>query len=60
MVLLPEECKTFGDPGAALGMWLAMQLVTGAQALEDGQMIESELRRRLNVVIATVIDRPHY
>ena len=60
MVLIPEDCKTFGDPATALGMWLAAQIVNGARELEDGRMTESELKRRLDAVIATVIDRLNY
>lgn len=60
MVLIPDDCKTFGDPATALGMWLAAQMVNGARELEDGRMTESELKRRLDAVIATVIDRLNY
>jgi len=60
LVLLPDECKTFGDPATALGMWLAAQMVNGAKELENGRMAESELKRRLDAVIATVIERLNY
>jgi hypothetical protein len=60
MVLIPDDCKTFGDPATALGMWLAAQMVNGAQELEGGRMTESEMKRRLDAVIATVIDRLNY
>jgi hypothetical protein len=60
MVQIPDDCKTFGDPATALGMWLTAQLVTGAQELEDGRMAEPEFKRRLDVAIATVLDRLKY
>jgi len=34
--------------------------VNGAQELEGGRMTESEMKRRLDAVIATVIDRLNY
>ncbi|MFC5427641.1 hypothetical protein ACFPTO_02265 [Paraburkholderia denitrificans] len=55
-VLLPDETKHYGTPGAALFMWFANQLLQGAKAAEDG-MPEPEVHRRLEPIISDVVTR---
>jgi len=51
-VLLPEHSKQYGDPGAALFMWLAAQLAAGAAVLEEDASAEAEadVKRKLERV----------
>lgn len=41
-VLLPTETAHYGDPGTALFMWLAAQLVAIAQEVEEGRLDEED------------------
>jgi hypothetical protein len=56
-VLLPTETKHFGDPGAALFMWLANQLVQGAAAIERDATVEHHIKIRLDITIRDLIAR---
>ncbi|MFX1716756.1 hypothetical protein [Paraburkholderia sp. A1RO-5L] len=62
MVLLPEETKHTRDPGAALGLWMASQLVQMMQAIEDGEAedaIKPKIEAMLADVVARLTDRKH-
>jgi len=56
MVLLPEETKLTGDPGAALGLWIAGQTVQMAEAIEGGEP-EPPIKRRTDAMLADVVAR---
>lgn len=55
-VLLPNECRHYGDPGAALFMWLANQTLTAARAQNEGTP-ESEVQKRLAAICDDVTAR---
>jgi len=55
-VLLPEETKHYGDPGAALFMWLAAQAAEAAAFIEQGGD-EVEARERLDRIVTDVTER---
>jgi len=54
--LLPEETKHYGDPGAAMFMWLATQAIAAGAAIEQGQS-ETAARQRLNAIVHDVTQR---
>ena len=54
-VLLPEETKHYGDPGSALFMWLARQLLEAAATLEHNPAAEDRLKRRLERIAVDVV-----
>jgi len=55
-VPFPEESKHYGDPGAALFMWLTAQTVEASEFIErDGS--ETEAHERLDVIVQKVIAR---
>lgn len=56
MVLLPEETKHTGDPGAALGLWIASQLVLMLQDIEDGEA-EDAIKPKIEAMLADVVAR---
>jgi len=56
-VLLPEETKHYGDPGSALFMWLAWQLMEGAATLERDPAAEDRVKRRLDRIVVDVVAR---
>lgn len=56
MVLLPEETKHTGDPGAALGLWMAAQLVEMMRDIEDGTP-EAEIKPKIEAMLADVVAR---
>lgn len=55
-VLLPNEVKHYGDPGAALFMWLANQTLKAGAALDEGGSDE-DAQARLGVVVEDVVAR---
>lgn len=56
MVLLPEETKQTGDPGAALGLWMASQLVQMMQDIED-ETSEDAIKPKIEGMLADVVAR---
>lgn len=56
MVLLPDETKHTGDPGAALGLWMASQLVQMMQSIENGEP-EDAIKRKIESLLADVVAR---
>ncbi|MEX3982824.1 hypothetical protein AB4Y45_28015 [Paraburkholderia sp. EG287A] len=56
LYLLQKEVEHYGEPGTALFMWFAHQLLQGAKAAEDG-MPEREVHRRLEPIFADVVTR---
>jgi hypothetical protein len=56
-VLLPEETNHYGDPGAALFMWLAAQVAQAALALERDPAAEAKVKRRLDRIVEDVTAR---
>lgn len=55
-VLLPEETKHTGDPGAALGLWVAGQIVKMMQAIEGGEP-EAEIKPQMDAMLDDVTAR---
>ncbi|NPT60338.1 hypothetical protein [Paraburkholderia elongata] len=55
-VLLPDETKHYGDPGAALFMWLAAQTADAAEDIEQGGD-EVDARGRLDRIVTDVTER---
>lgn len=55
-VMLPEETKHYGDPGAALFMWLALQALSAAEFIEQGGS-EHQARQRLDPIVDDVTQR---
>ncbi|EUC21476.1 hypothetical protein [Paraburkholderia hospita] len=55
-VLLPDETKHYGDPGAAPFMWLAAQAAEAAAFIEQGSD-EVEARERLDRIVTDVTER---
>jgi hypothetical protein len=56
-VLFPEETKHYGNPGVALFMWLAWQLMEGAASLERDPAAEDSIKRRLERIVVDVVAR---
>ena len=56
MVLLPEETKHTGDPGAALGLWIAAQTVALMQEIEDGEP-EDAIKPKIEAMLTDVVAR---
>ncbi|WP_042264773.1 hypothetical protein [Paraburkholderia heleia] len=54
--LLPEETKQTGDPGAALGLWMAAQLVQMMQSVENGEP-EDAIKPTIEAMLADVVAR---
>ncbi len=54
---LPEETKHYGDPGSALFMWLAWQLMEAAATLERDPAAEDRVKRRLDRIVVDVVAR---
>lgn len=57
MVLLPDETKHTRDPGAALGLWMAGQLVQMAEAVEDGRHTEDSIKPKISDLLSDVMVR---
>jgi hypothetical protein len=55
-VLLPDETRHTGDPGAALGLWVAGQIVAMMQSIENGEP-ESEVKPQMDAMLADVVAR---
>ncbi|WP_321853189.1 hypothetical protein [Paraburkholderia tropica] len=55
-VLLPDETIHMGDPGAALGLWLAAQVAAAAKAIEDGEP-EDDVKPRIDALLADLVAR---
>jgi hypothetical protein len=55
-VLLPDETKQMVDPGAALGLWIAGQVVAMIQAVEDGEP-EATIRPKIEATLADIVAR---
>lgn len=56
MVLLPEETKHTGDPGAALGLWIAAQTVELMQEIEDGEP-EDAIKPKIAAMLTDIVAR---
>ena len=56
-ILFPEETKRYGDPGVALFMWLAWQLMEGAATIEKDPAVEYSVKRRLERIVVDVVAR---
>lgn len=56
-VLVPEETVHYGDPGAALFMWLANQTLLAARLQGTGKLSEAQARERLDGVVRDVVAR---
>ena len=56
-VLLPDETRHTRDPGAALGLWIASQLVQMAEAVEDGQHTEDSIKPKMSYMLSDVMMR---
>lgn len=55
-VLLPDETKQMVDPGAALGLWIAGQIVAMMQAIEDGEP-EATIKPKIEAMLADIVER---
>ncbi|NML31334.1 hypothetical protein [Paraburkholderia antibiotica] len=55
-VLLPDETKHTGDPGAGLGLWVAGQVIAMMQAIEGGES-EATIKSKLETMLADVVAR---
>lgn len=56
MYLLPDEVKAFGDPGAAMFMWIASQTVQMMQAIEDGEP-EDAIKPKIDAMLTDIVAR---
>jgi hypothetical protein len=56
MVLLPEETKHTGDPGTALGLWIAAQTVALMQEIEDGEP-DHAIKPKIAAVLTDIVAR---
>ncbi|WP_162916222.1 hypothetical protein [Burkholderia sp. PAMC 26561] len=56
-ILFPEKTRHYGDPGVALFMWLACQLMEGAATIERDPAAEDNVKRRLERIVVDVVAR---
>lgn len=56
MYLLPDEVKAFGDPGAAMFMWIAGQVVQMMQAIE-GSQLEADIKPQMDAMLTDIVAR---
>lgn len=56
MYLLPDETKSFGDPGAGLFMWVASQTAQMMQAIEGGEP-EGAINPKIEAMLTDLVAR---